>query len=196
MTAVMKRPSLRVASLWLLVPLFSLALAACAQPASADIPTASENQDTAPANPVDTNPTPTPVDEADAAWVYAQCIRDNGYPEWPDPLPDGRIMLRRDQGMSFNDPRMQAAMEACQDLRPPGAGSAGLGGGMGQGFADEEAILSFAQCMRENGVPEFPDPSLGGGPMVIGPGSGINPLDPKFQAALRTCFAAVSGEDQ
>jgi hypothetical protein len=207
----MKKPSIWVAQFWLLVTLSTLALTACSQAAGADIPTASENQGTAPAEAnraapqasenegaaADGNPVPTPVDEADAALVYAQCVRDNGYPEFPDPIPGRGIMLRRDQGMSFNDPRMLAAMEACQDLRPPGDYGAGPAGAMGPGFADEEALLAFAQCMRDNGVPDFPDPpSQGGGQMLIGPESGINPLDPKFQNALRTCFAAMSGETQ
>ena len=206
-----RSPSTWVAQFCLLVTLSTLALTSCTQAAGADIPTANENQGTAPAeaNPAATqasenegtaansNPMPTPVDEADAALVYARCIRENGYPEWPDPNADGQFMLRRDQGMSMNDPRRQAAMEACQDLRPPGNYGAGPGGGMGQGFADEEAMLAFAQCMRDNGVPDFPDPpGLGGGQMVIGPESGINPLDPMFQEALRTCFATMSGETQ
>lgn len=191
--------SVRAASLWLLVALLGVALAACSRAAGADIPTASENPGTTPANtnpaqtteenPAGSNPSPTPVDEADAALVYAQCVRDNGYPEFPDPIPGQGIMLRRDQGMSFNDPRMLAAMDACQDLRPAGM----AGGGAGDPEEVMEMQLQFAQCMRDNGVTEFPDPSPGGGGMIIGSEAGINPFSPTFQAAAQICMADFQG---
>jgi hypothetical protein len=40
--------------------------------------------------------------------------------------------------------------------------------------------------MRANGVPNFPDPSTGGG-IAIRPGSGLNPQSPAFQAAQKAC---------
>jgi hypothetical protein len=168
---------------------------ACAQ-ADAGVPTA--NGDTSPAPP-DTTNTPPPSDPADAALAYAQCIRENGYPEWPDPDPEGRFVMRRDHGMSFNDPRRQAAMEACQDLRPPGhGGGMAIGPGGGAAAMDEETMLEFARCIRSNGVPEFPDPgAAGGGAVIIGPESGINHNDPTFQAAAQHCVTTVlGGEDQ
>jgi hypothetical protein len=191
--------------LWLLAAAFSLMLVACTQTANVDIPTASENQGALPSdtnpvpvtesqesreeNPVGSNPSPTPVDEADAALVYAQCVRDNGYPEFPDPIPGQGIMLRRDHGMSFNDPRMLAAMGACQDLRP-----AGMAGGSGDEEETMQVQLEFAQCMRDNGVSDFPDPSPdSGGRMLISPEAGINPFSPTFQAAAQTCMANFQG---
>jgi hypothetical protein len=207
-TMVIKMRHISAGAAWLLAVLFTAALAACTQAAGADIPTASESQETTPTDtpsapttavenqetaPADANPSPTPVDEADAALVYAQCIRENGYPEWPDPNADGQFMMRRDQGMSMNDPRRIAAMEACQDLRPSGNYGAGPGG-MGQDL-DQEAMLAFAQCMRDNGVPDFPDPNSNvGGGVVIGGETGIDPNDPGFQAAVQTCNAILRGE--
>jgi hypothetical protein len=199
MTTRMRRPSVRAEGRRLLALttiglVLVLLLVACGRAEGADIPTASENQGTAPA---DTNPAPAPVDEFDAALAYARCIRDNGFPEWPAPNAEGQFMMRRDQGMSFNDPRRIAAMEACQDLRPAGigGGTAGLGGPGAGGFADQEQALAFARCMRENGVADFPDPVAGGGRIVIqggGPGQGaLDPNDPTFQAAVQTCRASV-----
>jgi hypothetical protein len=199
----MRSPSRWVAQLGLLLALSGLALSACSQAVGADIPTASENRGNPPAeaNPATTqasenegtaaegNPAQAPLDEADAALVYAQCVRDNGYPEFPDPIPGQGIMLRRDQGMSFNDPRMLAAMEACQDLRPAGM----AGGGAGDPEETMQMQLEFAQCMRDNGVSDFPDPQPGGGGMIIGPEAGINPFSPTFQAAARTCMADFQG---
>jgi hypothetical protein len=41
--------------------------------------------------------------------------------------------------------------------------------------------VAFATCMRAHGVPKFPDPE---GSAQLGPGSGIDPTSPTFQAAL------------
>jgi hypothetical protein len=54
------------------------------------------------------------------------------------------------------------------------------------------AGLKFAECMRSNGVPNFPDPSGGGG-IQIPVGSGINPGSPAFQSAQRSCFKLLPG---
>ena len=48
---------------------------------------------------------------------------------------------------------------ACKALQPPGTLSAKLSP------AQESAALKFAQCIRENGVPDFPDP-VNGQPLV------------------------------
>ena len=45
--------------------------------------------------------------------------------------------------------------------------------------------LTFARCMRANGVPNFPDPQPGGG--AIFSTAGINPLAPAFKAAQAKC---------
>jgi hypothetical protein len=42
--------------------------------------------------------------------------------------------------------------------------------------------LAFARCMRANGVQAFPDPNGHAG--QLGPGSGIDPTSPQFQAAI------------
>jgi hypothetical protein len=44
--------------------------------------------------------------------------------------------------------------------------------------------------MRSHGVPNFPDPSAGGG-IQIGPG--VNPQSPAFQAAQKQCFKLLPG---
>jgi hypothetical protein len=182
----MRSPSRWFAEICVLLALSSLALSACSQASvSNPIPTqAREYGGTAEGNPVQ-----VPVDEADATLIYAQCVRDNGYPEFPDPIPGRGIMLRRDQGMSFNDPRMLAAMEACQALRPAGM----AGGSTGDPEEIMETQLEFAQCMRDNGVSEFPDPSPGGGGMIIGSEAGINPYSQTFLAAAKTCMESFQG---
>ena len=54
----------------------------------------------------------------------------------------------------------------------------------GSGKADDGR--AFSVCMRANGVPNFPDPSKGGG-LTINGGSGLNPDSPQFKTAETKC---------
>lgn len=60
------------------------------------------------------------------------------------------------------------------------------------------ARLKFAQCMRDNGVKDFPDP-VNGDPLIdtnripSAAGRGARSI-PGFQAAMQTCSDAFSGE--
>jgi hypothetical protein len=53
----------------------------------------------------------------------------------------------------------------------------------------QQAMLDYAQCMRDNGI-DFPDPDFSGGGglfQIGGEGSDIDPSDPDFQAADEKC---------
>lgn len=52
--------------------------------------------------------------------------------------------------------------------------------------------LQFANCMRAHGVPNFPDPSAGGGLKFQSDG-GINPQSPAFQSAQKACGSLAPG---
>jgi hypothetical protein len=52
--------------------------------------------------------------------------------------------------------------------------------------------IKFADCMRSHGVPNFPDPSSGGG-IQIPAGSGINPFSPSFKSAQAGCANLLPG---
>ena len=56
----------------------------------------------------------------------------------------------------------------------------------------QQDALKYARCMRANGVPNFPDPSSGGG-FVFQAGSGVDPSSPAFQAARAKCQKLVPG---
>ena len=62
----------------------------------------------------------------------------------------------------------------------------------GSSSSDNSGFVKFAECMRANGVPNFPDPSGGGG-IRIGQASGINPASPAFQAAQAKCTHLLPG---
>jgi hypothetical protein len=52
-------------------------------------------------------------------------------------------------------------------------------------------FVKYADCMRSHGVPNFPDPSGGGGINIAG--TGINPAAPSFKAAQASCTKLLPG---
>ena len=170
------RPSVRVVLLWLLATLCIGVLGACTQATDAGIPSAS---DSGAANSVQTEPTLAVQDPADAALTYSRCMRENGLAAFPDADAEGRIRIP----LGSIDPdsaEFRAAGDACRHLAPEGWGEATAGPG------DAEVMLKFARCMRENGVPDYPDPDPNAGLRIT-----LDPNDPKAQAALESCKAIL-----
>ncbi len=121
------------------------------------------------------------IDREERLLEFAQCMRENGYAEFPDPGPNGRLEIRLDPSAA---PRFQAAQEACRDLAPMGVAS---------GPPDPERmeqLVSLAQCIRDNGVAEFPDPNAMGEFSITG--LSVDMQTPQAQAALETCVQAES----
>jgi hypothetical protein len=130
----------------------------------------------------------TTQDERTAAMVkYSQCLRENGVPSFPDPV-GGRLQLQVRPGSDLDpdSPQFKAAEEACKGLQPPGLAQSGQGG------AQQEAMLKFVACMRENGVPKFPDPQPDGRMRITG-GDGVDPESPQFKAAQEKCRKLMPG---
>ncbi len=124
-------------------------------------------------------------DPQQAALAYARCMRANGAPDFPDPDAEGRF---RGVGHEQNGhPKLRAAQEACRDLAP---------GGEHEKFGDPafvEQARKFAQCIRANGVPDFPDPDAEGRFRGVGHEQQDNP---KFRAAQGTCRQKLPGRGQ
>jgi hypothetical protein len=59
-----------------------------------------------------------------------------------------------DSGIDPESAAWQQAIDACQDLQPPGFT------GHGRSPEQQKAALRFAQCIRDNGVEDFPDPGV------------------------------------
>jgi hypothetical protein len=87
---------------------------------------------------------------------FSACMRSNGVSDFPDPNASGEFPS---YGISVSKAVWMKAVAACKALQPPGTLSAKLTP------AQESAALKFAQCIRENGVPDFPDP-VNGQPLV------------------------------
>ncbi|SRR6266536_1185494 len=122
-----------------------------------------------------------PVDEKEAAWAFSQCMRDNGLPDYPDPDADGQ--LRGPAHEQEGNPKFRAAQEKCRDLAP---------GSEHQKTdpASVEQMRKFSQCMRDNGLPDYPDPDADG--RVRGPGHEQQD-NPTFRAAMETCRQKLPG---
>lgn len=116
------------------------------------------------------------------ALEYSQCMRDNGVPEFPDPEQQGEggISLGLTDGIDPDSQEFKDAEAACEDLRPQPNG--------GDEIDPEvyEALVEYSECMRENGIEEFPDPEPGGG-IIMNGDMGFDPQSEEFQAAEAAC---------
>jgi hypothetical protein len=116
---------------------------------------------------------------------YAQCMREHGV-DMPDPqFSGGRVTMQQSAGGSPQ--KMQAAQKACQKfqdkIKPPPMSAADR-----EKF--KQQALANARCMRRHGITNFPDPTFdanGGAQIKLGRASGLDPDDPKFQAAQKAC---------
>jgi hypothetical protein len=106
----------------------------------------------APGGATEAGASPTPSSNQAAAIVLAECMRANGFPNFPDPVKD-------DQG------RWNFPAETAGDWLPPDA-CRPLVRDWKSVFADEKPLTAddmaklreYAKCMREHGLPDFPDP--------------------------------------
>jgi hypothetical protein len=87
---------------------------------------------------------------------FSECLRVNGVSDFPDPNASGEFPS---YGVSVTAAVWTKAVAACKSLQPPGSLNAHL---TQTQFA---AALKFAQCVREHGVPDFPDP-VNGQPLI------------------------------
>jgi hypothetical protein len=90
---------------------------------------------------------------------FSKCMRDNGVSQFPDPDASGGLTIDGVLNGSSLDPSTpvwKEAIGACKDLQPPG-----FTGDDEVTPEEQEGRLEFAQCIRDNGVEDFPDPAEG-----------------------------------
>jgi hypothetical protein len=88
---------------------------------------------------------------------FAECMRANGVREFPDPDASGTYTIdgiANRSSLDTNSAAFRQASSACRDLEPPG-----FTGGK-RSPEQQQAALEFAQCIRANGVKDFPDPAI------------------------------------
>jgi hypothetical protein len=124
----------------------------------------------------------SPSMSADEAGVaYAQCMRENGV-HMEDPAPGQGPMLQVDGSVSRET--VQAAQEACEEYR------AAAGAGRGDDGEMQQKSQEFAECMRENGMEDFPDPEPGQPGVQM---DGETREDPDFEDAIAECQPIFGG---
>jgi hypothetical protein len=114
--------------------------------------------------------------------AYSACMRKNGVPKFPDPDSEGRLRLKAgpDTGIDPESAQFKAAAKACRKFAPPAPSPA-------QQTENRDQLLAFSACVRENGVPNFPDPKFnpdGSGGIMLE--RGID-RTPQFKAAVKAC---------
>ncbi|NUO58703.1 MAG: hypothetical protein HOV78_18725 [Hamadaea sp.] len=148
-----------------LVPLL-LAIAGCTDDGRPSVASAG----TATATPA---PSST-LSHYDQVVAYTMCMRQHGVP-MDDPIGTGDDADEGHIQPGFDKGKADAAVAACQSLRPPRVGP----------DVDLKTELSrrYARCMREHGVEQYPDPDAQGQtrvPQQVGE-------DPEYPAAKNVC---------
>jgi hypothetical protein len=102
---------------------------------------------------------------------FSRCMRAHGIPNFPDPGPGG--FLR--SGINLQSLAVQSAMNACRRYLAESGHSPPVPARV------RRKELLLANCMRANGVPNFPDPDANGD--IQFPVTSTIPQSPAFQRA-------------
>jgi hypothetical protein len=127
---------------------------------------------------------------------WAACMRSHGDPGQADPTIDAN----KDIDVNI-PPSVEGGVEGYSGEYGAGgpglycraymtAAQSGLGGNPDR-HVDEAKLLKYSECMRANGIPDFPDPTSTG--LSIRFGSDLNPNNPEFQNASKLCRQKVPG---
>jgi hypothetical protein len=128
-------------------------------------------------------------------------MRSHGVASYPDPDSSGQLPKPDAHNLGVSDSQLQSAQRSCQHVLPS-TGRAISGGSVTQcmmaddcpralvqHLLDEER--SFAGCMRSDGVPNWPDPTLDshGRPVfaISISRNGFNPYSPSIWAKGNHC---------
>ena len=130
---------------------------------------------------------------------YSACMRDHGVSGFPDPSTTETPNSFGMDGYNFDlpstmntqSPAYESAEKTCQSALGNSTGGGPPAGSLAKA---RKHALAHAECMRQHGVPNFPDPTVTGNGNGIteasggGPGgTGMNPQSPAFQQAEKTC---------
>lgn len=133
----------------------------------------------------------------------SQCIRAHGVPNYPDPPSRGEMQSESsgNGSVTVNGVKLDASAQTLQNAQRACAKYAPVGPlvSSSQLASIQQGSIRAAVCMRANGVPDFPDPSVTTGPgghglrISIGSGAGanLNPYSPAFKAAQAKCNKLV-----
>ncbi len=125
---------------------------------------------------------------------FAECMRAHGVSAFPNPDASGELTIdgvANGSSVDTSSVTFERALGACKSLEPPGFT------GTKATPRQRKARLAFARCVRESGVPDFPDPTPNG-PLVDTnriPSSGTAGGMSVLNAAMQKCsrYAAAAG---
>ncbi len=116
---------------------------------------------------------------------FAACMRSHGVPDYPDPQVSSsgsHVQVKISPGSADpNSPAFKSGEHACHILLPNG----GKPANGAQGAQGQAQNLTFADCMRSHGAPNFPDADRDGAFTLP---STINQQAPQFAHALEACM--------
>jgi hypothetical protein len=116
---------------------------------------------------------------------YAQCMREHGVTNFPDPTSTGALTLGK---TTIDSPQYQTASQACRSLAPAGSQNGSVS------LQAQAQALRFARCMRSHGVTDFPDPSTSGsgGPVGFAISQSVHD-SPALRSAVHACRSLFAG---
>jgi hypothetical protein len=124
---------------------------------------------------------------------YAECMRSQGIPDFPDPVrsPLGgyayHVRISPGSDLDPNSPRNKSAQKVCQKDVPSSIADVTPAEMAAQG-------LEWSRCMQAHGEPNFPDPNGQGVIKVANATGTMDPNSPQFQRAEKACQSLGNGE--
>jgi hypothetical protein len=118
-----------------------------------------------------------------AARQFVQCARQNGIPNLQDPTVNAHGDLElptSPPGLSERSPLVQHVIQVCGHFL-----QGVLTTREGNNQQGDDALVRFSQCMRQHGLPSFPDPNFSQNPPL--PLRTMNTADAAFQHAMAAC---------
>jgi hypothetical protein len=143
-------------------------------------------------------PSPTGMSDAQLQPLVndlVRCVRQNGAPGMPDlPVRNGHIVLPNENTVDEATKRnIDAARQACQSVEnriPPSVlEKAGDQNQNRQGptAADVPKLRQYAKCMRDNGIPDWPDPKADGSFPLANTPIAREGKSPRIITAMQAC---------
>jgi hypothetical protein len=104
-----------------------------------------------------------------SAVTFSACMRSHGVPNYPDPDSNGNLPKGNARDFGVSNSQYQAAQRACRHVLPDNdrTFTASLTQCLMTGDCPPAVVQraltegrTFAQCMRNQGVPNWPDPTI------------------------------------
>jgi len=115
------------------------------------------------------------------AVAFSACMRAHGEPGFPDPQPNGNLLINA-QKDHLNGALMNSAQKACQHLMPK---IKPMTAAQQQKLTAQ--ALKFVTCMRAHGLPTFPDPTINSQGIELQIPNGVAPNSPVLRNAQQAC---------